>query len=819
MTLLTLLTLFRSRRVQLVLALLIAAPYALEWLRHRRAFDWAPLAATARTAARHAARVLRSGDLLMAVGLGVFGALFGAYYATVISHSAGIVSFSTELPGTIPFTSNWSYGQLLAGTGVVSYGLFRVAASWPVAAFCSVMMMTSPLQLYVLHSAPQRDYSRAPFILGVLFGLAILGKGRMSQARVLLAAGIVGLACGFGVQAREELVTFLLPAAVALLLLTPWQAPARIRWKLEGLCVMMFCFVMVAPANAVRFKAIHQSAGFLTPSDGPLGLTPAPYDVGYLFLDEHIEASIDVVGLAATPGRTVGRGSSFLSTYIWYRPADFVARIYGAAHSLLQIPFSYQLKPQGLDGFFINSFYGLRAFVQRLLDGTELLLLASAILILGSRSVRATLVYLLVLFFLSGISTAQFLGRHYFYAECLSYWNLALTLQAGIVLVPSLLRRAPGEYFADRQWRPAIGLTVLVLFTAGLVAPLVLLRQHQSNVLSGLFQGYQAAETDDISVPPRDVDGTIVLTPRPVPITPNAATPGRAEFLVADFGGTGCQSPAVYPVLRYLPAVEGQGVGQRWDWSRSLAVAPPQHGAGRVQLFFPAWDRFSGIELPTTQAACLHSLRRVKDPSRHPILMTALVPSERPLYQRLEALEGDGFYSPAEHARMPGNRQSPDATSSAITWADFEFRAPIVREERGAWVVSGYAQPPVDAQALPRRDRSRSSLASAWTEDVNVAEVDTDLLRGRERTLKKGDWVRVEGELYTGGVTIGLVRAGHSAGASSVTSRGPFVVVLPVPEDGNYVFGLANKVSLFTSIENRLIVHRARHFTAATPVE
>src|SRR5207249_4727565 len=84
-----------------------------------------------------------------------------------------------------------------------------------------------------------------------------------------------------------------------------------------------------------------------------------------------------------------------------------------------------------------------------------------------------------------------------------------------------------------------------------------------------------------------------------------------------------------------------------------------------------------------------------------------------------------------------------------------------------------------------------------------------DILRTKPVWLGKGSYFIAQGVLETGGATFALIREEKTAGFVEVTSRGPFVVALKVPDDGFYWFGLANNVDICTSLENRFVVSRA----------
>jgi hypothetical protein len=89
-----------------------------------------------------------------------------------------------------------------------------------------------------------------------------------------------------------------------------------------------------------------------------------------------------------------------------------------------------------------------------------------------------------------------------------------------------------------------------------------------------------------------------------------------------------------------------------------------------------------------------------------------------------------------------------------------------------------------------------------------VGVVDTDLLKTKEVHLSRKSYFVAQGVMYAGGATLGLIEDGRTAGDISISSRGPFTVVIEVPEDGDFSLGISNDLDGYTSLENRFIVRR-----------
>ena len=349
--------------------------------------------------------------------------------------------------------------------------------------------------------------------------------------------------------------------------------------------------------------------------------------------------------------------------------------------------------------------------------------------------------------------------------------------------------------------------SIVIGFGVTLSLATLILREHQSTKLRSVFTGYLNAETSlGIVSPPLKKNG-ILFFPRPSFPKIKGSTIEPLEFLSFEFGGEKCKSPVVWPVLRYHSKdfYNGEDVG-RIDWSRTLAVPTRTDQSVTVKLFYVAFKGFTGIEIPAEYEECMLGYRRIEGAGRPKLLLTAVVPSAGDygeLFQRLAF--GNEFHSSIprmEHSVNLSN-QSRKIDTMNLTKGDMAFISPIVHFNHSNIDVKGYALAPMDPNVNPMLDRSRSLGAKAWHEDISVSEIDTDLFYTRPLRLTSGSAVIVHGTLAAGGITIGLTKASRSAGEVTITTPGRFSIRLPINASGEYIVGISNHMSWYTSLENR----------------
>ena len=136
---------------------------------------------------------------------------------------------------------------LFALSCLFAYGVLRLSAPWPVALALGVALIFSPGFHYVL---PQfRDFSKAPFVLGIVFACVLVVRfpmGARSLSALALAAGLwLGLGLGF----RQDLRVYL-PLA-ALMILGFASGAFRTAWRGRLVACMLLLGGFLAGASPV----------------------------------------------------------------------------------------------------------------------------------------------------------------------------------------------------------------------------------------------------------------------------------------------------------------------------------------------------------------------------------------------------------------------------------------------------------------------------------------------------------------------------------------------------------------------------------------
>jgi hypothetical protein len=741
---------------------------------NRKKYSVSPLETLLSDLKRQFHQLFKSPDTYLTLILFLFGCATGKYYVSATLNKSPL--FYT--PTVEGLSTPWDCARLLGTVAALTYVLLRTASSRVIAAALSILVLLSPVQLYILRAAPDRDYFRAPWILAIILGSIYMARHGNRFKRIAWGAVTLGYLLGLGTWTRKEIVLFAIPTLLVLLFFTPLTSKTKWQERLLSLTFLLYFFLASSPRPIFDFNAQQASAGYMSSLDNSLGLSRPPYDMGYLHLDEYIDANnAFVTHSLQNPTGT----KSFNQIYATTLPADFIARIGASIIRSLTLPFRYQLTPIGIEQPWLDSLYSLRARFVHFLEPLAVPMAFVAFFTLLSTHLRFGVLYLGWLFFLGVLFTTQFWQRHHFYGELFSWWTLAWLLQVVVSL---------------KKWKPkSTPLALSGLVTGFLVlisvGSLKFLRPLQEKNILRLVTEYENAESLPTDMKALKTEEELASKNRKVIYGAYLGSP--PQFRIAELGGKDCPFSTLWPTIRYLP-IETSYL-YRLDWSRTIRVDLNSETKSS-KLYFPTWQGFLGIELPSYQSRCLLSLKTLRHPERVSVPLTIVFPfGSSPLFQQMTDLGSETIQwgtRPLQSHSVP----HPDSHSNHTL---LKFK--------------NFADSPTDTHMLIHRDRSKSRLGALWSADINPSQFDTDIWIPQPSVQKKGNLLVVQGYLEAGGITLGLLHSGERAGTVSVVSKGRFTALFEAQEDGEYQLGISSNLSGYNVPELRFNISRADWIT------
>ena len=661
-------------------------------------------------------------------------------------------------------------GVLFGLTLLACYAIIRTWLSPVFALAGSVLMGLSPLHLAQVPHL--RDYSKAPFILfAMALTIAVASRPLSRRALVLLSAAcgaVIGIGLGFKMDVFAMTPIFL--ASLALFRgRRPWTELVD-----KGVAAGAFLVALVVSAAPVLFHLSQGSNGYHVIVLGyadlfgdDLGLGRQAYTWLPFYEDGYLTSVLSEFGR-----RTTGVSPGFPSTAYdvagrayWFEiirhfPADILTRALAAANGVLNLLSNTPalnflvppVNPGRLTALLTNQPpHRMRAAV--LFDWLSIVRgwgAAFGIVLIGAASVRSARLGAFAAWLIlvtAGYSSLQFADRHVFHLQIVPIFGLLVT--ASVAMHWAWFDRRAVQRFA-------VALAVLAL---AVVVPVVLLRVYQAAHLARLFRGY-------IDAPKAAVSSTLEDTGHGTWRVHLSLAPPRiggyqpAEYYVVEFDSVAPRP--MTPVEVHYTAMPGAV-----DYSRMVSMSET---AGVGRLFIPAYGRFptwtfDGLELPADLKARLRGIYRV-DPAARPALLLDL------------RLRG-GW----EHDRLYQAFRGEPGTANDDVQIFNQYDGAV---SNVAWI--GRLDSP---ETTPRADAVFQSFSKAAS--VTAAGVEMDgpaesqssyLIDFKPVDVTGPAALVVRGHLYSGGLSVGLLRNKRWSGQVVIQEPGDFVAVIDIPEQG-----------------------------------
>jgi len=509
-------------------------------------------------------------------------------------------------------------GVYYGATTVLVYAMSRLMARRLASVAAAVAFMVSPLQLANL---PQlRDYLKAPFSVAlVLILVALVIKERRDRA-VLMAAVAFGVTLGVGYGFRGDLLIDFPPFVATILVFLPGRVSRRLAVK-AGAIVLAFAGFLITAwpiVTSVAAKGACQSHIFLlgltAPFNESLGVTGGDYGWGHLYNDEYLWAKVadhanrtrpglGYIEYCAPPYEVAGVDLARRTVLTF--PADMVTRAYASALHVLDAPF-------------------LRVPRARYLGSIIAVTFALAV---SLTSLRLALFAAFVMLFWGGHPAIQFLPRHYFPFEFITWVALAFLADRTFALAQSPARWSP----SPAAWRRTASFALVMLVV--LTVPLLMLRVYQNRSVHALLRTYADAEVSP-TLPSSGPGAFAVERPNATATLSAAAALEsigrvRASLIEVVVNAAACR-PGTTVAFRY------DATHQPLDYSRTIVLA--DRTAGRTRLFEPVYDAFRRVEVSDPSPACVERAGVVANADRFPLLISAVLPpgwEARPQYQQI----------------------------------------------------------------------------------------------------------------------------------------------------------------------------------------
>lgn len=663
------------------------------------------------------------------------------------------------------------FAILFGAAAVGAFWAIRAAAPAWFAAVATVLLLVSAYQLENLPHL--RDYSKAPFTIGLLAISAWLVRASLRPSWFLTLAAAAGVVNGLGIGFRTDLLIVGVLPLTALV----WSRPRSANpWRVRATAIAL----LIATTTVVSWPVLRAYAGGnniwhviilgrMGPFDAELQRRSPVYSLGHFYNDSYVNVAIN--GYAK---RTLGSQSylklgtrayeraslQYAREIAWTFPADTLGRVYASIEQVFDLPFAASRVPSYVTAPWAVRAYAVRGALTGWMAGHVWLLTGLAFLLVAASSLRLAVWWTVALGFLGGMPSLQFQPRHYFHTELLGFVLLGLIVRGVVAL-------ANGAGSDDPRLSPRVRLVraAVALVGAGACAwlPIYGLEAWQQRQVRDLIERYERLPVD-WGAP---VDGR--------------AVPGQ---ITSDYAAI--EVPASCD-LAIVPLRVGYTASTPFvDFSESLSIAiPDRTQAEATRVFLPLYadpsdanlrGSFREVSIEGGSASCPLRYGEAQGVARLPLLLYLTLPPrwrDGPLYQTRDG-----------RADMPTATTSPPFLAVSrraidhvrmLSSSDLQYRAPVLDVSRLPFSASGLAD-------------------GAFTY----------LLQTRERRMARGSLVIARGQVTNGGITLGVQRDGKWAQTLSIDGPGWFHAVVEAPDDGVYTIVLANYLTRSLRVGVRL---------------
>ena len=616
---------------------------------------------------------------------------------TVIEFPSQVAAYHRYLVYTVAFFwrilgVSWSsleplLALLLAWSAVAVYGIMRLGMGKTLGLIFTLLFMVSPAMLGILTEL--RDFSKAPFILSILFMLGWLIKHKVKFLPLLLLAALLGVTAGVGMGFRQDVFIFL-PLSVLVLLISALRERHGHRWSfLVVLPVCLLCFLIPAQPLLGRMEGAahpdhHLVQGFSTKRLDNLGInTPVyrPIASGadcYVFSSLYDFMQRQDEGHSGHFTRNSAGSDEAGRQWILYAiprfPADLAVRGYAAVLRTLRYADAYPphfLEPTRLHVFVYSAHQLMASHFSRfgLLYGVVALLIFAA-----CKPTFAMTVFVFALYTF-GYVALQCEYRHAFHLSFLPFWLTGFLLTRTVMAARHLRNQGIPALCWWKATAGRVVLTGLCCMTV-LSVPLLILRFYQEEQLRPILQACIQAER------------------RALPVTRHTAH-GWTHFSVKNAGTAFPRNDleSLYTVLaslfspefklwhargRYLVAEFDRSADIEWlihkyespislnDFSQLIRLPRPVDDGVVLHYYFPVYEllmpytedafllarnRFTSLALPEDKAGAFLGLYEVDLPESLVLLMQFVQVDNRVpegLYQRINFSPDPLFYFQSE---------------------------------------------------------------------------------------------------------------------------------------------------------------------------
>jgi hypothetical protein len=552
------------------------------------------------------------------------------------------------------FGPTWSgfvllYGFMFGMTALSAYLIAKPFMNRWLAVGVSMVFISSGAVMLFLQIF--RDFSKAPFILGIIAIMVDLVVYERSIRRIIVMSVLAGLLTGVGFGFRSDVLgmapLFLL--ASVFWFSVPWRARSARRLLPAAVFTVVFLFssfpILRAYSNAgFIYMTFQRAEGLVNQFNEDLELDQPYYDLGDIYNDNF---SFTVITGYRARGQNIDYGiqenldphaqivlsrssNDYNQDVVRYFPADMLARAFAGIKrtSTLSLEYTHEHTAGSIWELRSGGANWLNAI---LVNPLWVAVLGAGIALYKSRRVGS---FLILLIAYSGVvSTVQFRPHSVFHNEIWFWilggivlwgaWQTAVRVQdEGMQVFAKGLRIRATEVWTIKAERRRYALVMAsgIAIAVGLVGSLYVVRTYQTSQVHELIENALDRRVDIPVGEPLPYEGDLVIYPVDSQLLDTELPVGFSwaglRYLTVTFSPGGCDlDHAQIDFVHEDDGLEAYYGAPVLNRSFEIDFRAEAGSEGSATILFPAYyshlARFFGIAMDSRMADCLEEVAEV----------------------------------------------------------------------------------------------------------------------------------------------------------------------------------------------------------------
>ena len=680
----------------------------------------------------------------------------------------------------------------------------------------SVIFLTSPLHIYHLFPSPFRDYfCKTIFLFMIFSSFMLINKNfNFNIFKIFVLTSTIILS--YGLYIRQDLIVFLFPFILSIIF---YFIKNKIIHKKEFYYIISSVIIILIP-QLFRFHGTigNVVGGFMTQTESNFFLERPLYDFGYVFKDNFLWLLMIV-------------DNHILFKILINFPADFLIKVFESITRVLKLSNESLLPMPGIKNNYIIIFYEFREkFISLFKIELILFIFTIFLFLLIYKNFVTGIATAIMIFILLSYPVLNFYGRHYFYLEIIPLLSVGFFFQSIINYI--IKYKKISQSINLIKIRNLITLFILLFFLSFLT--LKISKNYQKSNFEKILIKLNNLPKEELKIYEKEnafktffkIDADHLFKDKIYPDDIYGLT-ANVEHIILEFDFNSCSLETVWPTLKYRN--NNMEEYRHWmNYDRTVKISKSDMQDKNSLVIVPVYRQimlvnagkeikpenitaqaeFEGIEFNKIEKNCFSKIYKlIEYPNNLPKSLSIFGYNQKPYFQFLNDLN---YYEIPKNIKNKIENYSFENIDNSM----IEYRSDFFNTKTFPSKIISYAGSTNNNHCKIRDNVEKNTrFAYKIIKDFYCLRSlpctnENDLLWTKEIKANKGDIFVLEGEIINGGLRAGFTNIDENRAYVQIENKGKFKVLIKIPVNGNYNFGISNYTTLYSYKENHFIINK-----------